>query len=172
MIIGGSVQVGRTFALGTVYGVLTLTNRRASRRPDSYAKHLRWIGIVMAEIEIAIHAKLAPDHLREIPYIGALFLSSVVLLAGVAVALLFRRSVPAAWTVGALVCAGMFVGFLLSRSIGFPDYHEAWTSDGNLGLISLPPELIFIAAAVETWRTSPRSRGIGVRSGAVSPAQS
>ena len=126
----------------------------------AYYQHLRWIAIVMAEIEIAIHAKLTPAHLHEVPYIGALFLTSVVLMAAVALAFVFRRLEPMAWTVGALVCAGMCVGFLLSRSVGFPDYHESWTSDGNLGLISLPPELIFIATAAEVWHMSRQPRRI------------
>jgi hypothetical protein len=41
----------------------------------------------------------------------------------------------------------MAVLFVVSRTFGLPDYHEAWTSDSALGLWCLVPEAIFVACA-------------------------
>ncbi len=116
---------------------------------------LRSIAIVMAAVEVVIHAVLAPTHLKETPYIGALFIAATVILTGVLVSLVLRRTRTAGWIVGAVSSAGMFIGFIVSRTVGLPDYHESWTSDGGLGLLSLPPELIFIGAALYAVRVRP-----------------
>jgi hypothetical protein len=99
-------------------------------------------------LEIALHAALAPDHLREMPYIGVLFVLSVVLLLPVSAALAVRPTVSA-WLAGAAVCAGMAVAFVVSRAVGLPGYHEAWTSDHALGLVSLAGDALYLA--VTPW---------------------
>ena len=126
---------------------------------------LRSIAIVMAAIEVAIHAVLVPSHLKETPYIGVLFIVATIVLTVVLISLLTRRTRTAGWVVGALACAGMFVGFIAGRTIGLPDYHETWTSDNGLGLISLPPELIFIGAAFMAVRVrhAPHADGLPLR---------
>ena len=86
-------------------------------------------------MEIGIHAYLAPSHLEEKVYVGALFVAADVLLAGVLFSLVTGLARPAGWLLGAGVCAGMFVGFVLSRTIGLPGYHEAWSSDHWLGVV-------------------------------------
>jgi Na+/proline symporter len=116
---------------------------------------LRSIAIAMAAIEVVIHAVLVPSHLKETPYVGVLFIVATVILTAVLISLLLRRIRIAGWVVGALACAGMFVGFILSRTLGLPDYHETWTSDHGLGLMSLPPELAFIGAALAAVRVRP-----------------
>jgi hypothetical protein len=40
--------------------------------------------------------------------------------------------------------------FVISRSVGLPDYHEAWTSDDGLGLVCFVPEALFVACAIRT----------------------
>src|SRR5213083_2258522 len=89
----------------------------------------RWAAITMAAVEIGIHAYLAPSHLEEKAYVGVLFVLADVLLAGVLVSLLTGLARPVGWLLGAAVCAGMFVGFVLSRTTGLPGYHETWSSD-------------------------------------------
>lgn len=98
--------------------------------------------------EIVIHAYLAPAHLAEIPYIGASFVLAAVASTGVLGWLLVRPRDPRPWLAGALLCVGMGVLFVVSRTVGLPDYHEAWTSDSALGLWCLPPELLFVACAL------------------------
>lgn len=121
-------------------------------RPITRYLTLRWLAIMMAAVEVGIHAVLVPVHLKETPYIGVLFIVASVLLTAVLISLLIGRVRPVGWLVGAAMCAGMFVAFLLSRTTGLPGYHEPWTSDGGLGIATLPPELVFLACAVHALR--------------------
>ena len=113
---------------------------------------LRWVAIIMAAVEVYIHAVLAPSHLQEKLYVGLGFILADVLLTVVLIGLLVGRLRPFGWLLGATVCAGMFAAFLLSRTTGLPGYHETRTSDGGLGLVSLPPEVVFIGCAVASLR--------------------
>ena len=99
--------------------------------------------VVMAGIG-AIHLILAPEYLDEAPYIGVLFLLGAV--AGAAVAMrLWRAPSRPAWGLGALIAAGMAVGFVASRTVGLPGFHEA---DWELsGIVSLLLELGFVGSA-------------------------
>ncbi len=112
----------------------------------------RWTAITVAVVEIGIHAYLAPSHLEEKPYVGAPFVVADVVLAGVLVSLLTGLVRPVGWLLGAAVCAGMFVGFVLSRTTGLPGYHEEWSSDHWLGVASLPPEVVFVTCALYAVR--------------------
>ena len=118
---------------------------------------LRAIAITMLGIELLIHAALAPDHLDEIPYIGALFLVAAAAL-GVVIAMLVElpnSRVP--WLIGTALCAGMLAAFLLSRTLGLPGFHEEWLSDNALGIAAIPPEVVFIACAGYALRRTPRA---------------
>ena len=55
-----------------------------------------------------------------------------------------------AWTLGALIAAGMAAGFILSRSIGLPGFHE---SDWELsGIFSALLEAGFLGALATGFR--------------------
>ena len=99
----------------------------------------------------ALHLVLAPEYLEEKAYIGALFILGG--LASLAVAArLWTRHDRLAWALGALMAAGMAAGFILSRSIGLPGFHE---SDWELsGIVSVLLELGFVAALTWHARTS------------------
>jgi hypothetical protein len=113
---------------------------------------MRYLAAVMLLAEIVIHVYLAPDHLREMPYIGVLFVVASVLCLVALVAILVRPRLAAGWLLGTALCVGMAVAFVISRAIGLPDYHEAWTSDHALGLVCLPPEAVFVLCALFAWR--------------------
>lgn len=108
---------------------------------------VRLTAIAMLLIEIVIHARLAPDHLAEVPYIGVGFVVAAVLLAGVASVLIVSPGNRWAWPAGGALCAGMGALFVVSRLVGLPGYHEGWTSDRGLGLWSVVPELVFLGCA-------------------------
>jgi hypothetical protein len=116
-----------------------------SRTPPLAVRALAAAALV---VEIVIHVKLAPEHLDEIRYIGVSFvvasIAMTVALAGLAV----RPREPLSWLAGVLLCVGMCGLFVISRTVGLPDYHEGWTSDGGVGLACLPPEVVFVACAV------------------------
>lgn len=92
----------------------------------------------------AVHAWLAPEHLKEIPLFGALFLVAACLCADVAMRL-WRSDDLQAWLVGTTVCTAMAVGYVLSRTVGLFSMHEGW--DG-LGVLCLLVDGTFLAAAV------------------------
>jgi hypothetical protein len=105
-----------------------------------------------------IHLVLAPEYFGEQAYIGVLFLAAAAVCGYVAGKLWTGREVAADWLLGAATAAGMFVGFVLSRTVGLPGFHESeWELSG---LVSLVLEAGFVGAAVAALSRSPqRSRG-------------
>lgn len=126
----------------------------------------RWIAITAAFINLSIHLSLSQSHLEEKLYIGVLFVIGSALLGMVVVGLSTDRDRvrTLAWVSGSLVCAGMFISFVLSRTVGLPQgYQEAWIGkpEDLLGLASLALELVFIGCAVVSVTTS---RGVVTQS--------
>lgn len=117
---------------------------------------LRGLAALALLANVAIHVYLAPDHIHEIPYIGAGFVAAAMLLTGVLVGLLVWPADRSLWQTGLVLSVGMAALFVISRTLGLPDYHEAWTSDDALGLWCLVPEALFVACAV---RALPAARG-------------
>jgi hypothetical protein len=117
-------------------------------------------GVIMVRIQIrrlaagllgatgALHLVLAPEYLQEKAYIGVLFILGG--LASLAVAVrLWTRDDRLAWSLGAMTAAGMAAGFILSRSVGLPGFHE---SDWELsGILSVLLEAGFLGALA--WHT-------------------
>ncbi len=82
-----------------------------------------------------IHLALAGEYLEEAPYIGVLFIAGGIGAGYVAFRLWSARDL-AAWSLGGLISAGMFVGFILSRTVGLPSFHEEeWEASGILSLL-------------------------------------
>jgi hypothetical protein len=113
---------------------------------------LRMVALAALVVEILVHVRLAPDHLHEVPYVGAGFVVSSALLFCVAGLLVIRPAAQLAWLGGAAVSLGMAAAFVASRTVGLPDLHEAWTSDGGLGLVALAGEAVFVACATRALR--------------------
>jgi drug/metabolite transporter (DMT)-like permease len=114
----------------------------------------RRIAIALISAVGLIHLFLAPEYLDEKTYVGILFLLGA---AGCAVtALLLARDQwdPRAWGLGSLVSAGMFAGFILSRTVGLPGFHEEeWELSG---VISLILEAGFVGLAVAQFAPARR----------------
>lgn len=93
----------------------------------------------------ALHIVLIPEYLGEKAYVGVLFaVGGLAALA--AAARLWRVNDAAAWGLGAVICAGMAAGFVLSRTVGLPGFHpHGWEASG---LLSLLLEGGFLAALV------------------------
>ena len=93
----------------------------------------------------AIHLVLAPEYLSEQAYVGVLFLLGAGAGALIA-ARLWRAADGLTWVVGAGLSAAMAAGFVLSRTVGLPGFHESeWELSG---LLSLLLEGAFVAAAL------------------------
>jgi hypothetical protein len=110
---------------------------------------LRRIGAAMIAATGAIHLILAPEYLGQQAWVGIGFI-----LGGIAALLigarLWRTSDPGAWALGALLSAGMAVGFVLSRTTGLPGFHESeWELSG---VVSVLLEIGFVGAAASALR--------------------
>jgi hypothetical protein len=93
----------------------------------------------------AIHLVLAPEYLEEQAYVGVLFLLGAGAGALIA-ARLWRAADGMTWALGAGLSAAMAAGFVLSRTVGLPGFHESeWELSG---LLSLLLEGGFVAAAL------------------------
>ena len=91
-----------------------------------------------------IHLILAPEYFSEKAYIGVLFVLGAIVLGAFALRLWRDDDVPS-WLLGALTMAGMGIGFVLSRTVGLPGFHESeWELSG---LICLVLEAGFVVAA-------------------------
>jgi Na+/proline symporter len=97
----------------------------------------------------AIHLLLAPEYFGEQAYIGVLFLVGAA--AGGLVSLrLWRGGDAASWALGVAIAVGMGAGFVLSRTVGLPGFHEGeWELSG---LVSLLLETVFVGAAALATR--------------------
>jgi hypothetical protein len=97
----------------------------------------------------ALHLILAPEYLSEQAYIGVLFILGGLVAIALAVRL-WMRDDAAAWALGALVAAGMAVGFVLSRTVGLPGFHESeWELSG---IVSVLLEFGFVGLAATRFR--------------------
>jgi hypothetical protein len=113
-----------------------------------------------------IHLVLAPEYFGEQAYIGVLFLGGAAVCGYVAAKVWTGRAIALDWTLGALTAAGMFAGFILSRTVGLPGFHESeWELSG---VISLLLEAGFIGAAVAVLRSAGKEepRAVAGRRGA------
>lgn len=110
----------------------------------------RHVAAATAVAAAAVHLALLGEYLEEAPYVGVLFVIGSAALVYAAVGV-WRRDDPLAWAVGAAVSAGMIVGFVLSRTVGLPGFHEA---DWDVaGIVSMGVEAGYLAAA---WAKRPR----------------
>jgi hypothetical protein len=112
-----------------------------------------------------LHLFITPEYLKEKLYIGLLFGLSVPLCLGLALRL-WKRDDKRAWLAGSLLCGGMILGFLLSRTVGLPGFDESgvwehWTE----GFPALAAELGFLGLAVGAFLGTPNvtDRGFAER---------
>ncbi|MFN8159822.1 MAG: hypothetical protein U0R52_02090 [Solirubrobacterales bacterium] len=92
----------------------------------------------------AIHLLLTPEYFGQQPYIGVLFALGGIAAVAIAAAL-WARDRATWWALGELLCAGMALGFIASRTVGLPGFQESeWELSG---IVSLLLEAGFIALA-------------------------
>ncbi len=79
----------------------------------------RWPVVVFLLTNAAIHLDLAPMHLMEAPYIGALFIALSAACIILAAALAFVDS-PLVWVGAGATSVLALIAFLVSRTVGLP----------------------------------------------------
>jgi hypothetical protein len=123
---------------------------RALQIPDA----LRWIAITLITVVGLIHLIEAPEYFQTTAYLGVLFLANA---GGAAIAAWgISRQAVWGWGLGALVAAGAFVAYFISRSLGLPGFvHSPWFE--SIDILSLIVEAAFVAVAIIAF-TAPRIR--------------
>jgi hypothetical protein len=103
----------------------------------------RWLAAVSVAAGGLLHVPLIPDHLREAPYVGALFIALAVVSVVLAAALVVRDS-TAVWVAVVVVMAAALAAFLLSRTVGLPQIGDDvgnWRGE-SLGLPCITAEAL------------------------------
>ena len=107
----------------------------------------RWIGIVLILIIGLIHAFDAPDCFSEAVYKGWLFYANGVGALIAAYGIYGKHKWG--WTLGVLIAAGSFIGYVASRTVGLPQISaepDAWLEP--LGVASLIAEGLFVVVFI------------------------
>jgi hypothetical protein len=83
-----------------------------------------------------LHLILAPEYLGEKAYVGVLFILGGLTCLGLAAWLWKRAEDTAGWVLAALTSAGMALGFILSRTVGLPGFHDPeWELSGVVSVL-------------------------------------
>lgn len=130
--------------------------------PDAVAKPLRLWGLALAAYIAGVHLGLAEErYSKDAHYVGALFVIGALGLAvGAALAAggdrFGRPVVVASWLIDLVIVAGMFIGFLLSRTSGLPSYHRHdWPVIQLLALVAEASYAVLALAALAQLRRAP-----------------
>lgn len=107
-------------------------------------------GALMSAAIGAVHLVLSGEYLSETPYIGVLFIVGGLALVAAAAMLWPRRTgtgrqVRLGWAIAVTVSGGMFVGGILSRTVGLPGFYEP---EWELSLIA---SLLMEAGVMTLW---------------------
>jgi hypothetical protein len=92
---------------------------------ESYIKtwSWRWPAAAALSVTAAIHMTLVPEHLREAPYAGALFITLSVAALAIAM-LLSAADHDLVWLAAVAISLGALVAYFLSRSVGLPSMSD------------------------------------------------
>jgi hypothetical protein len=114
----------------------------------------RRTGAALLALTGLIHLVLAPEYMAEQAYIGLLFIGGGLSTIALA-AWLWVRSQPVAWLASAVVCAAMATGFILSRTVGLPGFHEEeWELSGILSVLLEVGVIGLAASALSSGRSA------------------
>jgi hypothetical protein len=120
-----------------------------SRQPIPSA--LRWPTAAALLVAAAAHVPVTPEHLREAPYMGWLFVGFTVITAATALLVAVRATPPMTFVVAGVVCATAIAAYCLTRLIAFPQLADDVGNWGEpLGLLSIASEAVVVALCVAT----------------------
>lgn len=122
-------------------------------------RRVRIMALATALVVGGIHLGLSDQRYKQAPYVGALFAAGalgLIVMAAIAASSKPRWGRPVVWTawgVGAVICAAMFIGFLLARTVGLPGWHpSSWPPVQLVALAFELGYLVAFAAAVRARR--------------------
>src|SRR5919202_6758464 len=110
------------------------------------AERLAGVGISLIVVVGLIHLINSPEDLEEGAYTGLLYLANFfgALVAAVGI----YRGKRWGWTLGLLVAAGAFVGYVISRTVGLPGLPVETDWLEPLGVLSLMVEGLFVGVCL------------------------
>ncbi len=120
----------------------------------------RWIVAALLLVLAGIHLALVPQHLREAPYAGALFIAlsagAIVVAAGLIV------SPPRlAWPAAVALSLGAVCAYVVSRSIGLPSLQDDvgdWLNPLGLAALLTEGATLLVCAAARPACRPPSGR--------------
>lgn len=122
----------------------------------------RWPAAAALSATAAIHMTLVPEHLREAPYAGALFIAlSAAALASAT--LLSATDHEIVWLAAGAISLGALVAYFFSRSVGLPSMSDDigdWTNP--LGLAAVACETLTLICWIGRSAASPRATATAV----------
>lgn len=105
----------------------------------------RWVtgaGIALILLVGLIHSLKAPEHFEAAAYVGTLFLicvaGSIVAAVGI-----YRGARSWGWALGAVICGGALVSYIVSRTLGLPGL-EGSTWANPVGTVAMGLEALYI----------------------------
>ncbi|MEV0915695.1 hypothetical protein AB0I93_15695 [Streptomyces sp. NPDC049967] len=126
----------------------TLTDDAPSWRRTPLRTPLRYPAAVLLVVAGVAHIPITPMHLKEAPYIGALFIALTAVCFALALTLPFHDS-PTVWALTAAVTIAAVLAYVLSRTVALPQIGDDvgnWTEP--LGLLSITTEFLSAALSV------------------------
>ena len=109
-------------------------------------KKLKWLGIVLIIVTGLIHFIETPEYYGEAAYMGVLFALNGI--GSLAAAYGIYKNQKWGWILGLLIAAGSIVGYIVSRTIGMPDFPiQEWAD--TTGILSILVEALFSLLAVK-----------------------
>ncbi len=111
---------------------------------DGISSGIKWAGIVLILLTGLIHLVEGPEYIEEAgPIIGGSFFLNA---AGAALAAfgILKGAKTWGWTLGAVVAAGAFIVYILSRTVGLFGFYEGEFFE-SLGIVSMVVEAIYLA---------------------------
>jgi hypothetical protein len=116
----------------------------------------RWPAAAALSATAAIHMTLVPEHLREAPYAGALFIA--LSAAALAIAMLLSAADhDLVWLAAIGISLGALLAYFLSRSVGLPSLSDDVGDWANpLGVAAVACEALTLIC----WVARPQSPSI------------
>lgn len=108
----------------------------------------RWTVVALILATGVIHLLEAPEYYDEVKYVGLLFVASMI--GALVAAYGIWQDRPWGWWLGLAVAGGSFVAYILSRTVGLPDFREASWDEAlePMGVLSLIVEGLFVGMAL------------------------
>lgn len=136
---------------------------------DIVPTKLRWPAVAALFVAAGAHVPVIPEHLREAPYMGVLFVGFTAVAVALALLLAVRGAAPMPFAMAGLLCAAAIVAYCLTRLVAFPQLADDVGNWGEpAGVVSIASESVVVAlcaaAASRAAAVAGRTRRYGGRS--------